>query len=107
MALCPSMPQWNLRECREALKLSQSALAAELGVSVETYHVWDSGRRVTPERILPQARALVTHRADQELLPLSVLAPLIGVHVRTLRNEARGRYTASAAFGTIRKRDLD
>ena len=34
-------------------------------------------------------RALVAHRNDQELLPPGLLAILIGVHVRTLRNAAR------------------
>ncbi len=32
----------TLRQCREVLEISQAALAAELGVSPETYRVWDS-----------------------------------------------------------------
>ena len=83
------MPPQTLRACREALECSQSAFAAELGVFLETYRVWDSGRRSAPARILDRARALVAHQNDQELLPLRVLALLIGVHVRTLRNAAR------------------
>ena len=79
----------TLRECREALERSQAAFAAELGVSPDTYRVWDSGRRPAPARILNRARALVAYRNDQEPLPLGVLAIVIGVHVRTLRNAAR------------------
>ena len=79
----------TLRECREALGFSQSAFAAELAVSRETYRVWDSGRRPAPSQIVDRARLLVEHRNDQALLPLGVVALLIGVHVRTLRNAAR------------------
>ncbi len=99
----------TLRECREALEFSQSAFAAELGVSPETHRVWDSGRRPPPEPILDLARALVAHQDAQELLPLDVLATLIGVHVRTLRNAARdGRlavtYDTRTTFRRLRAR---
>ena len=43
----------------------------------------------TPLKILARARALATHRDDHALLPLPVLALLIGVHVKTLRAAAR------------------
>ena len=49
----------------------------------------DAGRRAPPPKLLARARALATHRDDHELLPLPVLALLIGVHVKTLR-AARG-----------------
>ena len=109
MGQCPSVAQRNLRECRQALGLSQSALAAELGVSSETYRAWDSGRRPAPARILARVRALVAHRDDQELFPLAVLAILIGVHVRMLRNAARdGRlsvtYDTRTTFRRMRTR---
>ena len=99
----------TLRECRETLEFSQAAFAAQLGVSPETYRVWDSGRRPPPTRILDQARAFVTHRNDQVLLPLGVLAALIGVHVRTLRSAARdGRlsvtYDTRTTFRRLRAR---
>ena len=42
---------------REALERSQAAFAAELGVSPDTYRVWDSGRRPAPARILNRARS--------------------------------------------------
>ena len=41
------------------------------------------GRRATPLKILARARTLATHRDDHALLPLPVLALLIGVHVKT------------------------
>jgi len=99
----------TLRECREALERSQAAFAVALGVAPETYRVWDSGRRPAPARILNRALALVAHRNDQELLSLGVLAILIGVHVRTLRNAARdGRlavtYDTRTTFRRLRAR---
>ena len=78
-----------LRECRIALGQSQAAFAAMLGASPESYRTWDAGRRAPPPKVLARARALATHRDDHELLPLPVLALLIGVHVKTLRAAAR------------------
>lgn len=104
------MTQGTLRGCRRALSLSQAAFAAALGVSPETYRVWDSARRQPPAQVLDRARALVVHRKDdQELLPLAVLATLVGVHVRTLRNAARdGRlavtYDTRTTFRRLRPR---
>ena len=89
MAWCDVVEPCTLRECRIALGKSQAAFAAMLGVSPESYRTWDAGRRATPPHILARARALATHRNDQELLPLPVLALLIGVHVKTLRAAAR------------------
>ena len=55
------------------------------------------------------ARALATHRDEQALLPLPVLALLIGVHVKTLRAAARdGRllvtYDNKTTFRRLRSR---
>ena len=47
------------------------------------------GRRATPSQVMARAQALATHRDDHALLPLPVLALLIGVHVKTLRSAAR------------------
>ena len=69
--------------------ICSAAFAAMLGVSLESYRTWDAGRRATPPKILARARALATHRDDHALLPLPVLALLIGVHVKTLRAAAR------------------
>ena len=80
-----------------------------LGVSPESYRTWDVGRRATPPKILARARALATHRDDHALLPLPVLALLIGVHVKTLRAAARdGRlpvtYDTKTTFRHLRAR---
>ena len=96
MAWCDVVERRTLRECRIALGQSQAAFAAMLGASPESYRTWDAGRRVPPPKMLAKARALATHRNDQELLPLPVLALLIGVHVKTLRAAARdGRLTVT------------
>ena len=79
----------SLRECRTALGQSQAAFAAMLGVSPESYRTWDAGRRAVPPQVMARARAIATHRDEHALLPLPVLALLIGVHVKTLRAAAR------------------
>ena len=89
MAWCDVVEPRTLRECRIALGQSQAAFAAMLGVSPESYRTWDAGRRATPPKVLARARALATHQDDHALLPLPVLALLIGVHVKTLRAAAR------------------
>ena len=103
------MTDWSLRQCRKALALSQSAFAAQLGVAPESYRPWDTGRRPAPAAILIRARALVAHRDAHALLSLPVLATLVGVHVRTLRNAARdGRlpvlYDTRTTFRHLRAR---
>ena len=99
----------TLRACRIALGQSQAAFAATLGASPESYRTWDAGRRATPLKILARARTLATHRDDHALLPLPVLALLIGVHVKTLRAAARdGRlpvtYDTRTTFRRLRAR---
>ena len=89
MAWCDVVEPRTLRACRIALGQSQAAFAATLGSSPESYRTWDAGRRATPLKILARARTLATHRDDHALLPLPVLALLIGVHVKTLRAAAR------------------
>ena len=109
MASCDVVELHTLRECRIALGQSQAAFAAMLGVSPESYRTWDAGRRATSPKILARARALATHRNDHALLPLAVLALLIGVHVKTLRSAARdGRlpviYDTRTTFRRLRAR---
>ena len=99
----------TLRECRIALGKSQAAFAALLGVSAESYRTWDAGRRATPPLVMVRARVIATHRDDHALLPLPVLALLIGVHVKTLRAAARdGRlpvtYDTRTTFRRLRAR---
>ena len=105
----PSMTDPSLRQCRESLGLSQLAFARRLGVAPESYRPWDAGRRPVPAAILARARALVAHRDAHGLLPLPVLATLVGVHVRTLRSAARdGRlpvvYDTRTTFRHLRAR---
>ena len=109
MAWCDVVERRTLRECRIALGQSQAAFAAMLGVSPESYRTWDAGRRATPPQDMARARALATHRDDHTLLPLPVLALLIGVHVKTLRAAARdGRlpvnYDTRTTFRRLRAR---
>ena len=109
MAWCDVVEPRTLRECRIALGKSQAAFAAMLGVSPESYRTWDAGRRTTPPKMLARARALATHCDDHALLPLPVLALLVGVHVKTLRAAARdGRlpvtYDTRTTFRRLRAR---
>ena len=109
MAWCDVVEPRTLRECRIALGQSQAAFAALLGVSPESYRTWDAGRRPTPPNLLARAWALATHRDDHALLPLPMLALLIGVHVKTLRSAARdGRlpvtYDTRTTFRRLRAR---
>ena len=109
MAWCDVVEPCTLRECRIALGQSQAAFAALLGVSPESYRTWDTGRRATPSQVMARAQALATHRDDHALLPLPMLALLIGVHVKTLRSAARdGRlpvtYDTRTTFRRLRAR---
>ena len=109
MAWCDVVEPRTLRECRIALGKSQAVFAAMLGVSPESYRTWDAGRRATPPQILARVRALATHRDEHALLPLPVLALLVGVHVKTLRAAARdGRlpvtYDTRTTFRRLRAR---
>jgi DNA-binding transcriptional regulator YiaG len=99
----------TLRLCREALALSQAAFAAQLGVSLETYRTWDSGRRPVRLEILTRANEMALRHDPQALLPLETLARLIDVHVRTLHGAAKdGRlrvtYDTRTTFRRLRSR---
>ena len=109
MAWCDVVEPRTLRACRIALGQSQAAFAATLDVSPESYRTWDAGRRATPPHVMARARALATYRDEHALLPLPVLALLIGVHVKTLRAAARdGRlpvtYDTKTTFRRLRAR---
>ena len=96
-----------MRTYRRALGLSQSAFAARLNVPLETYRPWDAGRREPPPQLLTRARTLAGYPDETVLLPLPVLALIIGAHVRTQpRVQAdsvlpmiRGRPSAACARG--------
>jgi DNA-binding transcriptional regulator YiaG len=83
------MTSLTLRQCREALGLSQAHFAAQLGVSLETCRTWDSGRRPARPEILTRANELALRHDPQALLPLETLARLIHVHTRTLHAAAK------------------
>ena len=98
-----------MRTYRRALGVSQSAFAAQLHVPLETYRPWDSGRREPPPHLLTRARTLAGYPDETVLLPLPVLASMIGVHVRTLHAAARsGRlvvtYDTRTTFRRLRPR---
>ena len=98
-----------MRTYRRALGVSQAAFAAQLDVPYETYRPWDAGRREPPPHLLTRARTLAGYQDETVLLPLPVLASLIGVHVRTLHAAARsGRlvvtYDTRTTFRRLRPR---
>ena len=102
-------PMSLMRTYRRALGLSQSAFAAQLNVPLETYRPWDAGRREPPPQLLTRARTLAGYPDETVLLPLPVLALMIGVHVRTLHAAARsGRlvvaYDTRTTFRRLRPR---
>lgn len=63
----------EIRAVRLALGLSQRQFAARLGVSLESYRPWDSGRRGAPQDVLERAVAAVNGR-DLADLPMSLAA---------------------------------
>lgn len=99
----------TLRECRSALGLSQSRFAEELGVPLETYRTWDSGRRLVRADVLTKANELAVRCDPDALRSLDTLARLIHVHVRTLHAAAKdGRlrvtYDTRTTFRRLRVR---
>ena len=99
----------TLRQCRELLALSQAGFATQLGVSLETYRTWDSGRRPVRLEILTRANELALRHNPDALLSLDTLARLIHVHVRTLHAAAKdGRlrvtYDTRTTFRRLRSR---
>src|SRR4029450_8345487 len=99
----------TIRQCREALGLSQVSFADQLGVAIETYRTWDSGRRPVRPEILIQANVRALHHDQHALFSLDTLALLIHVHVRTLHAAAKdGRlrvtYDSRTTFRRLRAR---
>ena len=79
-----------IRTLRAQLRLSQPAFARLLGVATETYRTWDSGRREVPGTWLDKAKTIAAAQDPHRLRSLHDLARELGVHVRTLRDAARG-----------------
>ena len=89
-------PVIEIRSAREQLGITQRQFAERLGISAETYRVWDSGRQPTPREILEKARKLVRANRLNQLMSLDALGRLLGIHPRTLRQAARtGRLTVT------------
>ena len=85
-----------LRAIRARLNLSQAECAIALGVALETFRTWDSGRRPPPTAVVRRAQALTARKPAHQQLPLHLLADELHVHVRTLRAAARdGRLAAT------------
>ena len=100
---------FTLRQCRDALALSQSRFTAQLGVSLETYRTWDSGRRPVRPDVLTRANELALRADSHALRPLETLARLIHVHVKRLHAAPRdGRlrvtYDTRTTFRSLRAR---
>ena len=92
----PSTAHSELRAIRTRLGLSQTECAAALGVALETFRTWDSGRRTPPTAVVRPAEALTARKPTHQQLPLHLLADELHVHVRTLRAAARdGRLAAT------------
>ena len=99
-----TVPFAEIRDIRVRLHRSQSQFATLLGVSVQSYRPWDSGRRAVPTAWMDKARALAAAHDPERLWSLAALAATLGVHARTLRDAARsGRlavvYGTRASFG--------
>ena len=93
----------ELRVLRIALECSQAAFAARLDVPLETYRLWDAGRRLPPAAVVEQARAW-GRSTPHTPMGLPALARLLKVSVYRLREAARdGRlavtYDQRVSFG--------
>ena len=102
----------TLRQCHDNLALSQIAFAIQLGLPLNTYRTWDSGRRPVRDAVLARARALADARDRRVPLSLAILALILGVHVRTLQTAARDgrlrvRYNTVAFGKPVPRASLD
>ena len=82
-------PPSELREIRCALGLSQRVFATRLGVSTESFRVWESGRRSVPDDVRERAAQLARLSQSSFPMALSTLAKVLGVSEMTLRNAVR------------------
>jgi DNA-binding transcriptional regulator YiaG len=51
----------ELRDLRQSIDLGQREFAAILGIPLETFRRWDSGRRTASVSLLQRAREVVTY----------------------------------------------
>jgi DNA-binding transcriptional regulator YiaG len=97
----------RVRNVRLALGLSQQQFAAALGVSLESYRPWDSGRRETPDEVVRRAVALTGGSNIDFPIPLSSLSQLLRINEGTLRAAARdGRLRVTTEALTITRRPI-
>src|SRR5262245_57645531 len=94
-----------IRDVRMALGLSQRPLALRLGISLESYRPWDSGRRDTPNDIIERALAIARGDDTNLPMPLSKLSRLLAINECTLRAAARdGRLAVTTELPTGRSK---
>jgi len=79
-----SMTPSALRAIRTRLGLSQADCAAALGVALETFRAWDSGRRPPPTAVVRRAEALTARKPAHQQLPLHLLADELHVGERVI-----------------------
>lgn len=80
----------TLREIRLATGRSQRAFAALIGIPIETYRRFDSGRRAAGLDLLHRAEQLLNqHQRDTALFTLDALVGEFAIRPRTLRAAAR------------------
>jgi DNA-binding transcriptional regulator YiaG len=97
----------RVRRVRLTLGLPQREFAARLGVSLESYRPWDSGRRDAPDDVARRALALVRGTNVDVPMPLSALCQLLRINEGTLRAAARdGRLRVTTEALTIGGRPI-
>ena len=84
-----TMTYKTLRYLRDDLRWTQVELARHLSVPPDTYRCWEGGRRPIPPEVVTQLWLLSSRERDDQLVSLSTLAEVLGIHVRTLRTAAR------------------
>ena len=97
----------KIRDVRMALGMSQRTFAVRLGISLESYRPWDSGRRDTPDDIIGRALAIAGGEDVDPPVPLSALSRVLGLNECTLRSAARdGRLSVTTELPTGRSRPI-
>ena len=97
----------KIRDLRMTLGMSQRAFASRLGLSLESYRPWDSGRRDTPDDVMGRALAIAAGDDVDPPVPLSALSRLLGINECTLRAAARDeRLRVTTELPTGRSRPI-
>jgi DNA-binding transcriptional regulator YiaG len=97
----------TIRDIRMAVGMSQRAFALRLGISLESYRPWDSGRRGRPDDVMDRALAIAGSDDVDPPMPLSVLSGLLRINECTLRAAARdGRLKVTTQLPAGRSRPI-